>query len=77
MALKKLQDHFLVPKHEIVAKEKSLEILEELGTSAERLPRILLTDPMIQEIEAKKGDLIRIVRESPTAGTAIYYRIVV
>ncbi len=77
MALKKISDHFLVPKHEIVPKERVDEILKTFGTDVDRLPRILITDPAIEEIKAKREDIIKITRKSPTAGKAIYFRIVV
>ena len=70
-------NHFLVPIHEIVPEEKEMEILTKFDGNKEKFPNILLSDPVIEELEAKKGDLIKITRETPTAGKAIYYRVVV
>jgi len=70
-------NHFLVPIHEIVSEENSLEVIKKFGGKKEKFPSILLSDPVIEELGAKKGDLIRITRETPTAGKAVYYRLVV
>lgn len=76
MVLEKLQEHVLVPKHELIPDEQRSEILTQLGTSIDKLPKIHRTDPMIEEMGAKRGDLIRIVRNSQTAGSSIYFRVV-
>ena len=41
------------------------------------LPLILANDPVVKKIEAVKGDVLKIKRESLTAGESTYYRIVV
>ena len=43
----------------------------------EQIPKILITDPCVKRIGAKVRDIIKIVRESPTAGVSDFYRIVV
>lgn len=69
-------EHVLVPKHEILKKTEVKELLGKLGVETEQLPKILEDDPVAQAIEAKKGDVLKITRASPTAGESIYYRIV-
>lgn len=76
LEIEKVGLHFLVPKHEIVPQERVKEVLEKLGSNFDKFPKILRDDPAIVEIGAKKGDLIKIVRSSPTAGKAIYFRVV-
>jgi DNA-directed RNA polymerase subunit H len=66
-----------VPRHEILSKEEKRLLLERLSVHEDRLPIILDSDPVIKKIEAKPGDVIRITRESQTAGQAAYYRLVV
>lgn len=57
--------------------ERADEILRKFGTGFDKLPRILRTDPVVEEIAAKKGDIIKITRKSKTAGRTIYFRIVI
>ena len=73
----KLQDHMLVPKHEVLSKEEAEELLRSLGIKKEQLPKIKATDPIAKEIGAKVGDIVKITRESPTAGKSIIYRLVI
>lgn len=73
----KLQDHVLVPKHEILSKEEAEELLKLLGINKEQLPKIKASDPIVKEIGAKPGDIIKITRKSLTAGESVYYRLVV
>lgn len=72
-----LQDHILVPKHEILKEEEVKELLRLLGISKEQLPKIKASDPIIREIGAKPGDVVKITRKSLTAGVSIFYRLVV
>lgn len=76
MVLNKLQDHHLVPKHELIPEEQKQEVLAQLGADLDRLPKVSRIDPMIEELGAKRGDLVRVVRNSPTAGKSIYFRVV-
>lgn len=70
-------EHNLVPKHEIMAKKEVTEILEKYGVTDAQLPKIRESDPIVQAIGAKRTDVLKITRKSPTAGNALYYRIVV
>lgn len=69
--------HVYVPKHEILPKKETDEILIRYNTKYAQLPYIFLNDPAIRELGAKPGDIIKITRKSPTAGESIYYRYVV
>ncbi|HEV2429774.1 MAG TPA: DNA-directed RNA polymerase subunit RpoH/Rpb5 C-terminal domain-containing protein [Thermoplasmata archaeon] len=79
--------HLLVPPHELLSESESLETLQRLGTSIERLPKVLMTDPGLktdpkfvsarEAHEPLQGRLIRIRRPSATAGEAIAYRVLV
>jgi DNA-directed RNA polymerase subunit H len=69
--------HELVPRHEVLSKEEVEKVLKEYKVREFQLPRMLTSDPVAKVIGAKKGDIVRITRESPTAGKAIAYRYVV
>ncbi len=71
-----VSDHRLVPKHEKCSDAEKKRILTTYGVTAVQLPRILSTDQAIRHLGVQTGDVIRITRSSPTAGTAIFYRIV-
>ncbi|MBR9702556.1 DNA-directed RNA polymerase subunit H [Candidatus Woesearchaeota archaeon] len=69
--------HVLVPKHELVSDSERKELLEHYAAKPEDFPKILVTDPAIRHLSAKESDIIRITRDSATAGSAKFYRIVV
>ena len=76
MALEKVAQHYLVPKHEIVPDEKVTEVMAKFGAvNTEKFPRVAKDDPAVAEIGAKRGDLIKITRHSHTAGKTIYFRL--
>lgn len=70
-----ISKHVLVPKHEIVDDEKEIDtILETYQLKKNQLPIILKTDPMARYLDVKAGDIVKITRNSPSAGEAIIYR---
>ncbi|MEN2974503.1 MAG: DNA-directed RNA polymerase subunit H [Candidatus Caldarchaeales archaeon] len=70
-------EHELVPPHRVLTPEEARKILEKYGIQPQQLPYILASDPVVREIGARPGDIIEIRRKSPTAGEAVYYRLVV
>ena len=70
-------DHTLVPKHIILSEQEREEVLKRYGISLRQLPRILITDPAIKEINPKVGDVVKIIRKSQTAGESVYYRVII
>lgn len=73
----KVQDHVLVPKHTKITDKEVEELLHKYNITKYQLPKILTKDPAIQEMDVKLGDIIKIIRKSPTAGKSIFYRVVV
>jgi DNA-directed RNA polymerase subunit H len=70
-------EHKLVPKHEILTKEERDRVLAQYRVQPYQLPQIKASDPAVKAIGAKPGDILRIVRKSPTAGEHAAYRYVV
>ncbi|MDG6928702.1 MAG: DNA-directed RNA polymerase subunit H [Nitrososphaerota archaeon] len=73
----RVSSHLYVPKHEILPKEEVESLLKKYSATLDQLPYILTTDTNVVELQAKPGDVIRITRKSETAGTTVYYRLVV
>jgi DNA-directed RNA polymerase subunit H len=73
----KVSTHFLIPKHELLTKEEATQVLAAFNATASQFPYVLATDPVVKEIGARPGDLVRVTRKSETAGSSVYYRYVV
>ncbi len=66
-----------MPKHIKMSEEEAEEILKKLNITRKQLPRILKEDPAIANMDIKKGDIIKIIRNSPTINESEYYRVVI
>ena len=51
--------------------------MEEYDIRPDQLPRILANDPAVISIGAKPGQVMKIIRKSPTAKYSTAYRLVV
>jgi len=71
-----IQEHMLVPKHEIMTEEEISEEFSDVDYNFKDLPKIRADDPVVEEIGAEPGNVLRITRESQTAGVFVTYRIV-
>jgi DNA-directed RNA polymerase subunit H len=69
--------HKLVPIHEIISEKEKKELLEKYKISPDQLPKILNTDPAAVSIDAKPGQIVKIIRKSHTAKEAVAYRLVI
>lgn len=70
-------EHIFVPKHEILTAAEKKELLKRYNIRKEGLPKIRADDVVVVKMDAKPGDILRIIRDSPTAGKTLYYRLVV
>ena len=69
--------HELVPKHKLLTKKETLDLLEKYQISVIDLPQIFEKDPVAIAIGAKDGDVVKIIRDSSTTVKSInYYRYV-
>ena len=72
----KVDKHILTPKHiKLNDKDKTL-LLEKYQVTSKELPKIIRTDAAIKELDVKIGDVIKIIRQSQTAGESFFYRVV-
>ena len=69
--------HEFVPQHIKLTGDQTEEVLKRFNISKKQLPRILKEDPAIERLDVKKGDVIKIIRKSPTTGEAEFYRAVI
>jgi len=72
-----IYEHVLVPKHEIITNEERQKVLGEYRVQPFQLPRLKVSDPAAKAIGAKPGDVVKVTRESPSAGRYVSYRYVV
>lgn len=72
-----IKNHILVPKHEKCSETEKKNILQKYGAELKDVPKININDAALYNLDVKPGDLIKITRESSTAGKAIFYRVVI
>lgn len=70
-------DHVAVPEHRKMEENEVEELLERYDINKDELPQIERTDAVLKNMEIEVGDVIEIVRDSPTAGETTYYRKVI
>ena len=67
--------HVLVPKHELVPADQVESLMAKVMVSRlSQLPVIKPSDAMAKYIRARPGDVVKIVRVCPTAGTQVAFR---
>jgi len=69
--------HILVPEHILMTKEEVDELLKKYNVTLNQLPKISVKDPAAKLLDAKTGNVIKIIRKSETAGKSNYYRLVI
>jgi DNA-directed RNA polymerase subunit H len=70
-------EHGLVPFHEILNEKEKKQILTQYKVQPYQMPQIKSGDPAVKVIGAKPGDVLKITRNSTTAGEHTTYRYVV
>ena len=76
-----IQQHDLVPKHEVISESEKELLQKNSDFDINNLPKIKINDPVVKELtksgSVSIGDVLKITRNSKTAGEFISYRIVI
>lgn len=72
-----IKDHVLVPKHEKCSESEKKSIVNKYVSDLKDFPKISINDAALYNLDVKPGDMIRITRDSPTAGKSVFYRVVI
>ncbi|MFH1056053.1 MAG: DNA-directed RNA polymerase subunit H [Candidatus Altiarchaeota archaeon] len=57
--------------------EETQGVLDKYNVTRDKMPQIISADPAIKHLNAKVGDIIKIMRTNEYIGNSIYYRVVV
>ena len=74
MASKKQEINELVPEHSKLSDKDAKELLKQYNITIREIPKILISDAALANLDVKEGDIIKINRKSRTAGETVFFR---
>ena len=72
-----VSNHILVPKHEKCSETEKKALLKRYNIEIKDLPKISINDAAIVDMNLEPGDVVKITRNSQSAGTSVFYRVVI
>ena len=70
-------EHELVPEHVMMDESEVKELLDKYKIKRVQLPKIKVSDPAITGMGAEVGEVVKIKRQSRTAGESLSFRLVI